>query len=158
MEDSSTLTRQRCDHAVQWNFTALGGKARVTHLFLVFDTQPHAKAAEASLEDKDFDLRAGSLFKDFKQGKWKHSVYGNVVAVTIGTTNATVPEKDLKSLVDYMNTDYRVALRLQGPLSARPAEGKRRGRKSRSRRRRLGSPAAARAACHAPSPLVIPWK
>lgn len=114
VEASSTLTRQRCDYAVQWNFTGLSGKAKVTHLFLVFDTQPHAKAAEASLEDKDFDLRTGSLFKDFKQGKWKHSVYGNVVAVTIGTTNATVPEKDLKSLVDYMNTDYRVALSFKG--------------------------------------------
>lgn len=114
VEASSALTQQRCDYAVQWNFSALGGKARVVHLFLVFDTQPHAKAAAASLEDKDFDLRDGSLFADFKQGKWHKSTYGNIIAVTIGTTNATVPEKDLQSLVSYMNTDYRVALSFKG--------------------------------------------
>ncbi|MEV5000130.1 hypothetical protein [Nocardioides sp. LML1-1-1.1] len=114
VEASSALTQQRCDYAVQWNFSALGGKARVVHLFLVFDTQPHAKAAAASLEDKDFDLRDGSLFADFKQGKWHKSTYGNVIAVTIGTTNATVPDKDLQSLVSYMNTDYRVALSFKG--------------------------------------------
>ncbi len=114
VEADSTLTRQRCEYAVQWSFTALGGKARVTHLFLVFDTQPHAKAAEASLQDKDFDLRAGSLFEDFTLGKWHKSTYGNVVAVTIGTTNSAVPEKDLQSLVSYMNTDYRVALTFKG--------------------------------------------
>lgn len=110
VEASSTLTRQRCQYAVQWSFTALGGKARVVHLFLVFDTQPHAKAAAASLEDRDLDLPAGSLYDDFVQGKWHKSTYGNIIAVTLGTTNATVPEKDLQSLVSYMNTDYRVAL------------------------------------------------
>lgn len=114
VEASSALTQQRCDYAVQWSFTALGGKARVVHLFLVFDTQPHAKAAAASLEDKDLDLRDGSLFADFTQGTWHKSTYGNVIAVTLGTTNATVPEKDLQPLVSYMNTDYRVALSFKG--------------------------------------------
>ncbi len=116
VEASSALTQQRCEYAVQWNFSALGGKARVVHLFLVFDTQPHAKAAEARLENKDFDLPSGSIDDTFAVGQWRTSVYGNVVAVTIGTSREKISEKRLQSLVGYMNTDYRVALTFQSGL------------------------------------------
>lgn len=114
VEKGSALSQQRCEYAVQWSYSALGGKARITHVFLVFDTEPHAKAAESSLKDTDLDLRDESVFPDFVQGKWQKSVYGNAIGVTIGTTNAKVSEKELQSLVNYMNTDYRVALTFQG--------------------------------------------
>lgn len=114
VEKGSTLSQQRCEYAVQWSYSALGGKARITHIFLIFDTEPHAKAAESKLEDSDFDLRDESVFPDFVQGKWQKSVYGNAIGVTIGTTNAKVSEKELQSLVNYMNTDYRVALTFKG--------------------------------------------
>ncbi|HWJ11637.1 MAG TPA: hypothetical protein VNS46_19815 [Nocardioides sp.] len=110
VEEGSVLTQQRCEYAAQWTYSALGGKARVTHVFLVFDSERHAKAAEAKLDDKDFDLRPESVIDDFVQGKWNKSVYGNIVGITVGTTNATVSEKKLQSLVNYMNTDYRLAL------------------------------------------------
>lgn len=114
VEDGSVFTQQRCEYAVQWTYSALGGKARITHVFLVFDTERHAKAAEAKLDDKDLDLRDESVIKDFVQGKWNKSVYGNIVGVTVGTTNATVSDKRLQSLVNYMNTDYRLALLWKG--------------------------------------------
>lgn len=114
VEKGSTLSQQRCEYAVQWSYSALGGKARITHVFLIFDTEPHAKAAESKLEDSDFDLRDESVLPDFVQGKWQKSVYGNAIGVTIGTTNAKVSEKELQSLVNYMNTDYRVALTFKG--------------------------------------------
>ena len=114
VEDGSVFTQQRCEYAVQWSYSALGGKARVTHVFLVFDSERHAKAAEAKLDDKDLDLRDESVIKDFVQGKWNKSVYGNIVGVTVGTTNATVPDQKLQSLVNYMNTDYRLALLWKG--------------------------------------------
>lgn len=114
VEKGSALSQQRCEYAVQWSYSALGGKARITHVFLVFDTERHAKAAESKLEDGDLDLRAESVFPDFVQGKWQKSVYGNAIGVTIGTTKAKVSEKELQSLVNYMNTDYRVALTFKG--------------------------------------------
>ncbi|WP_141004758.1 hypothetical protein [Nocardioides humi] len=110
VEKGSTLTQQRCEYAVQWVFNALGGKVRLTHLFLVFDTERHAKAAQSSLKDKDFDLPDDSLYPSFVQGKWNSSVYGNIIAVTIGTSKVEVKEKKLTSLVNYMNTDYKSAL------------------------------------------------
>jgi hypothetical protein len=110
VEEASVLTQQRCEYSVQWTYAALGGKARITHVFLVFDTERHAKAAESKLKDTDFDLRDEAVFPSFVQGKWNKSVYGNIVGVTIGTTRAKVPEKELQSLVNYMNTDYRLAL------------------------------------------------
>lgn len=110
VEEASVLTQQRCEYSVQWTYAALGGKARITHVFLVFDTERHAKAAESRLKDSDLDLRDEAVLPDFVQGKWNKSVYGNVVGVTVGTTKATVPDKELQSLVNYMNTDYRLAL------------------------------------------------
>jgi len=110
VEDGNVLTQQRCEYAVQWVFDALGGKVRLTHLFLVFDTERHAKAAQSSMKDQDFDLPDDSTFASFVQGKWNASVHGNIVAVTIGTSRTKVPEKRLTSLVDYMNTDFRTAL------------------------------------------------
>lgn len=114
VETGSVLTQQRCEYAVQWSYAALGGKARVTHVFLVFDTERHAKAAEAKLDDKDLDLRSESVIRDFVQGKWNKSVYGNIVGVTVGTTKSKVSEQKLQSLVNYMNTDYRLALLWKG--------------------------------------------
>lgn len=114
VEEASTLSQQRCEYAVQWTYSALGGKARITHVFLVFDTERHAKAAESKLDDEDFDLREESVFPDFVQGKWNKSVYGNVIGVTIGTTKAKVSEDELQSIVNYMNTDYRLALSFKG--------------------------------------------
>lgn len=114
VEKGSTLSQQRCEYSVQWSYTALGGKARITHVFLVFDTERHAKAAESSLEDSDLDLRDESVYPDFVQGKWQKSVYGNAIGVTIGTTKAKVSEDELQSIVNYMNTDYRVALTFKG--------------------------------------------
>lgn len=114
VEEGSVFTQQRCEYAVQWSYSALGGKARITHVFLVFDSERHAKAAEAKLDDKDLDLREESVVAKFVQGKWNKSVYGNIVGITVGTTNATVPERKLQSLVNYMNTDYRLALLWKG--------------------------------------------
>lgn len=114
VEDGSVFTQQRCEYAVQWSYSALGGRARVTHVFLVFDSERHAKAAEAKLDDKDLDLRKESVLTDFVQGKWNKSVYGNIVGITVGTTNARVSEQKLQSLVNYMNTDYRLALLWKG--------------------------------------------
>ncbi len=114
VEAGSVFTQQRCEYAVQWSYAALGGKARITHVFLVFDSERHAKAAEAKLDDQDLDLRDESVIRDFVQGKWNKSVYGNIVGVTVGTTNATVSEQKLQSLVNYMNTDYRLALLWKG--------------------------------------------
>lgn len=110
VEEGTVLTKQRCEYAAQWTYSAFGGKARVTHIFLVFDTERHAKAAQAKISDKDFDLREESVFPDFVQGKYNTSVYGNLVGVTVGTTKVKVDEKRLQSLVNYMNTDYKVAL------------------------------------------------
>lgn len=110
VEKGSLLTRQRCEYAVQWVYTALGGKVRITHVFLVFDTERHAKAAQKKLDDEQLELRAGSTFPSFVQGRWNSSVYGNIVGVTVGTTNTTIREKRLTSMVNYMNTDYRLAL------------------------------------------------
>ncbi len=110
VEKGSVLTDQRCEYAAQWVFTALGGKVRLTHLFLVFDTERHAKAAQGALKDTDLDLPAGSLYPSFVQGQWNSSVYGNVVAVTVGTSRVEVAEKKLTSLVNYMNTDFKTAL------------------------------------------------
>lgn len=110
VEKGSVLTRQRCTYAAQWVFTALGGKVRLTHLFLVFDTERHAKAAQGALKDKDLELPDGSLFPSFVQGQWNSGVYGNIVAVTVGTSKVKVPEKKLTSLVNYMNSDFKSAL------------------------------------------------
>lgn len=110
VEERGVLTNQRCEYAVQWTYSALDGKARLTHIFLVFDTERRAKAAEAKLSNEDFDLREESIFPDFVQGQYKASVYGNVIGVTVGTTKAKVNEKRLQSMVSYMNTDYRLAL------------------------------------------------
>ncbi|MCR1783431.1 hypothetical protein KVF89_12885 [Nocardioides carbamazepini] len=110
VEEGNVLTRQRCQYAVQWVFDALGGKVRLTHLFLVFDTERHAKAAQGTMKDKDFDLPADSTLPSFAAGKWNSGVYGNIVAVTIGTAKAGVAEKRLTSLVNYMNTDFKSAL------------------------------------------------
>lgn len=110
VEEGNVLTRQRCQYVAQWVFDALGGKVRLTHLFLVFDTERHAKAAQGSMKDQDFDLPDGSILPSFVQGKWNSGVYGNVVAVTIGTSRTKVPEKRLTSLVNTMNSDYRSAL------------------------------------------------
>lgn len=110
VEEGSALTTQRCEYAAQWNYSALNGKARLTHIFLVFDTERHAKAAQAKMDDEDFDLRDESVFPNFVQGKFNTSVYGNIVGITVGTTKVKVDEKRLQSLVNYMNTDYRVAL------------------------------------------------
>lgn len=110
VEEGNVLTRQRCRYAAQWVFDALGGKVRLTHLFLVFDTERHAKAAQSTMKDQDFDLPDGSILPSFVQGKWNSGVYGNIVAVTIGTSRTKVPEKRLTSLVNSMNSDYRSAL------------------------------------------------
>lgn len=110
VEEGVVLTNQRCEYAVQWTYSALGGRARLTHIFLVFDTERHAKAAEAKISDKDFDLRKESVFPDYVQGRFNTSVYGNILGVTVGTTKVTVSDKRLQSLVNYMNTDYRLAL------------------------------------------------
>ena len=110
VEKGSLLTRQRCEYAVQWIYTALGGKVRITHVFLVFDTERHAKAAQRKLDDEQLELPAGSTFPSFVQGQWNSSVYGNIVGVTVGTTNTKIREKRLTSMVNYMNTDYRLAL------------------------------------------------
>ncbi|KRA38899.1 MULTISPECIES: hypothetical protein [unclassified Nocardioides] len=113
VEEGSALTQQRCEYAVQWTYSALGGKARVTYIALVFDTEAHAKAADASLSDKDFDLRAEAQFPNFVQGKWNSGVVSNVVGVTVGTTKTKVDEKRLQSLVNYMTTDYKLALQFK---------------------------------------------
>lgn len=110
VEKGSTLTRQRCEYSVQWVYTALGGKVRITHVFLVFDTERHAKAAQRKLDDEQLELPSGSTSPSFVQGNWNSSVYGNIVGVTIGTTNTEIREKRLTSMVNYMNTDYRLAL------------------------------------------------
>lgn len=110
VEKGSVLTDQRCTYAAQWVFTALGGKVRLTHLFLVFDTERHAKAAQGALKDTDLELPDGSLYPSFVQGQWNSGVYGNIVAVTVGTSKVKVPEKKLTSLVNYMNTDFKTAL------------------------------------------------
>ncbi|MFC7506128.1 hypothetical protein ACFQRR_29025, partial [Nocardioides sp. GCM10030258] len=110
VEEGSALTQQRCEYAVQWTYAALNGKARVTYIALVFDTEAHAKAADAALTDKDFDLRAEAQFPNFVQGKWNSGVVSNVVGVTVGTTNTKVDDKNLQSLVNYMTTDYKLAL------------------------------------------------
>lgn len=113
VEEGSALTQQRCEYAVQWTYSALGGKARVTYIALVFDTEAHAKAADASLSDKDFDLRAEAQFPNFVQGKWNSGVVSNVIGVTVGTTKTKVDEKRLQSLVNYMTTDYKLALQFK---------------------------------------------
>lgn len=110
VEERNVLTRQRCQYAAQWVFKAVRGQVRLTHLFLVFDTERHAKAAQAAMKDQDFDLPADSTLPSFAQGRWSSGVYGNIVAVTIGTARAGVSEKRLTSLVDTMNSDYRSAL------------------------------------------------
>lgn len=110
VEKGSVLTDQRCTYAAQWVFTALGGKVRLTHLFLVFDTERHAKAAQGAMKDTDLELPDGSLYPSFVQGQWNSGVYGNIVAVTVGTSKVKVPEKKLTSLVNYMNTDFKTAL------------------------------------------------
>jgi len=110
VEKDAVLTRQRCEHAAQWVFTALGGKVRLTQLFLVFDTERHAKAAQSALDDADLDLPAGSTFPSYEQGRWNSSVYGNIISVTVGTSRTKVDEKRLTSMVNYMNTDFRTAL------------------------------------------------
>ncbi|WP_182378155.1 hypothetical protein [Nocardioides sp. WS12] len=110
VEEGSRLTQQRCEYAVQWTYSALNGKARVTYVALVFDTEAHAKAADAALSDEDFDLRPEAQFPDFVQGKWNSGVVSNVVGVTVGTTNTKVDEKKLQGLVNYMTTDYKLAL------------------------------------------------
>jgi hypothetical protein len=110
VEKGSVLTDQRCTYAAQWVFNALGGKVRMTHLFLVFDTERHAKAAQGAMKDTDFELPDGSIYPSFVQGQWNSSVYGNIVAVTIGTSKVKVNEKKLNSLVNYMNTDFKTAL------------------------------------------------
>lgn len=110
VEKDAVLTSQRCEHAAQWVFTALGGKVRLTQLFLVFDTERHAKAAQTALDDKDLDLPAGSTFPSYAQGRWNSSVYGNIISVTVGTSRTEVDEKRLTSMVNYMNTDFRTAL------------------------------------------------
>ncbi|WP_435769104.1 hypothetical protein [Nocardioides sp. SYSU DS0651] len=110
VEAGNALSRQRCEYAVQWTYTSLQGKVRLTHVFLVFDTERHAKAAQKKLDDKQLDLPPGSTWPSFVQGKWNSSVYGNIVGVTIGTSKTQVREKRLTSLVNYMNTDYRLAL------------------------------------------------
>ena len=83
---------------------------RLTHLFLVFDTERHAKAAQGAMKDTDLELPDGSLYPSFVQGQWNSGVYGNIVAVTVGTSRVKVPEKKLTSLVNYMNTDFKTAL------------------------------------------------
>lgn len=113
VEEGSALTQQRCEYAVQWTYSALGGKARVTYIALVFDTEAHAKAADASLSDEDFELRAEAQFPNFVQGKWNSGVVSNVVGVTVGTTRTKVDEKRLQGLVNYMTTDYKVALQFK---------------------------------------------
>jgi hypothetical protein len=110
VEKGSVLTDQRCEYAAQWVFTALGTRVRLTQVFLVFDTERHAKAAQSALKDSDLELPDGSLYPSFVQGQWNSSVYGNVVAVTVGTSRTKVPEKKLTSLVNYMNTDFKTAL------------------------------------------------
>ncbi|MDQ6524854.1 hypothetical protein RB608_14645 [Nocardioides sp. LHD-245] len=110
VEAGNVLTRQRCQYAAQWVFNAVGGKVRLTHLFLVFDTERHAKAAQGTLKDQDLDLPDGSTLPSFVLGKWNASVYGNIVAVTIGTSRTKVSEKRLTSLVNTMNSDYKSAL------------------------------------------------
>lgn len=113
VEAGSVLTDQRCTYAAQWVFRALGGKVRLTHLFLVFDTERHAKAAQGDLADKDLDLPAGSLVASPTQGTWSSSVYGNIVSVTVGTSRVPVAEQRLESLVSSMNSDYEGALRFR---------------------------------------------
>lgn len=110
VEKDAVLTRQRCEHAAQWVFTGLGGKVRLTQLFLVFDTERHAKAAQSALEETDLDLPAGSTFPSPAQGRWNSSVYGNIISVTVGTSRTEVDDRRLSSMVNYMNTDFRAAL------------------------------------------------
>lgn len=113
VEAGSVLTAQRCEYAAQWVFDALGGKVRLSHLFLVFDTERHAKAAQAAMKEKDLDLPAGSIHTPFVQGTWSSRVYGNIVAVTIGTSRTEVPEKKLSSLVNHLGADFTSALRFR---------------------------------------------
>ena len=110
VEKDAVLSRQRCEHAAQWIFTALGGKVRLTQVFLVFDTERHAKAAQAALGEDDLDLSPDSTFTPALQRQWRSSVYGNIISLTVGTSRARVDEQRLRSLVGYMNTDYRTAL------------------------------------------------
>ncbi|WP_408897153.1 hypothetical protein ACJ5H2_19800 [Nocardioides sp. R1-1] len=113
VESGSALSAQRCEYAAQWVFDALGGKVRLSHLFLVFDTERHAKAAQGALEEKDLDLPAGSIHAPFVQGTWSSRVYGNIVAVTVGTSRTAVPEKKLSSLVNHLGADFTSALRFR---------------------------------------------
>lgn len=110
VEKDVVLTRQRCEHVAQWVYTGLGGKVRLTQLFLVFDTERHAKAAQSALEESDLALPAGSTFAPAVQGRWRSSVYGNIISVTVGTSRVQVDEQRLSSMVNYMNTDFRTAL------------------------------------------------
>ncbi|GAA3527736.1 hypothetical protein GCM10022263_15500 [Nocardioides daeguensis] len=113
VEAGSVLTDQRCTYVAQWVFRALGGRVRLTHLFLVFDTERHARAAQGDLADQDLDLPDGSLVASPAQGTWSSSVYGNIVSVTVGTSRVPVAEQELESLVSSMNSDYESALRFR---------------------------------------------
>lgn len=110
VEQDAVLTRQRCEHAAQWVYTGLGGKVRLTQLFLVFDTERHAKAAQSALQESDLDLPAGSTFAPAEHGRWRSSAYGNIISVTVGTSRTQVDDRRLSSMVNYMNTDFRTAL------------------------------------------------
>lgn len=110
VEADRQLTRQGCQYAVQWVYSALHGDVRQTHLFLVFASEHDAKAAQRGLTEQQLDLPAGSTLPRFSHGKWNTSVYGNIVGVTVGTARPSVSEKQLGDLVSYMNSDYRLAL------------------------------------------------
>ncbi len=110
VEKSGVLTRQRCSHAVQFIYDAFGGKARITQLFLVFEDQRRATAAQKTLTDKDLSLSADSTRAGGTNGRWVSSVYGNIAMVTVGTSTAAVPDRKLTRIINYMNADFKGAL------------------------------------------------
>lgn len=113
VEKRSAMTDDGCEYAVQWNYTAAGGKIRLVNMFLVYDSARSAKAAahdSTGLKAEDFDLPTGSVHSDRVMGEWLANPEKNVVVVTLATSDTKMGYERFTDYIAYMNTDFRLAL------------------------------------------------
>lgn len=107
---SQKLVDAGCRYAVQWAYTALGGKLVMTQVMYVMGSEKEATSAAKEVTQDDFNLPQGSELANFDTGKWIAKASTKVVVVSLVTAAKSVRKQDVEDYLHYSSADFSSAL------------------------------------------------
>ncbi|WP_446223941.1 hypothetical protein ACTWPB_01365 [Nocardia sp. IBHARD005] len=105
IEKGGRLTGLGCQYAAEMVLSAEGGGVKITQFVLGMRDAAAAEAAASQIEQKDLNVRPGTVIDDFATGKWKAGAEKEFVVVTLATATSAVDSALVEKYLKYRHTD-----------------------------------------------------